>query len=109
MDRELTNEMLERCKRFGTEMEAFRQGIAIQVKVPTGWISEFNPTWSFNCQYRVKPEPLECWVTVYNDHLPSTVHPSKEGALKVATTVPGPAPPSVDKGWTVRKFREVIE
>ena len=112
---------IEETKKAIEVMQAFVDGKDIQYRPidASDWrvYRHTNPparichvTWSWSdYDYRVKPEPLECWVTVYNDHLPSTVHTSKEGALKVATTVPGPAPPSVDKGWTVRKFREVIE
>ena len=85
MDRELTNEMLERCGRFGTEMEAFGQGIAIQVKVPTGWISEFNPTWSFNCQYRVKPEAKTIWVNEYGGDI--CAHTTREAAVFHCTQI----------------------
>ena len=95
-------------------MQAALDGADIDFKLNGGvWSEAVDPLeleWMWTeFDYRVKPEPLECWVTVYNDHLPSTVHTSKEGALKIATNAPGPAPPSVDKGWTVRKFREVIE
>jgi len=62
MDRGQTNDMLERCRRFGTEMEAFGQGIAIQVKAPSCWINEFNPSWNLHCEYRVKPKPRTVWV-----------------------------------------------
>ena len=103
MNREETKKAIEVMQAYvdGEQIEAKQEGCEWRASFP---IWDWGPN-----EYRVKQEPLECWVTVYNDHLPSTVHTSKEGALKVATTVPGPAPPSVDKGWTVRKFREVIE
>ena len=100
MDREQTNEMLERCRRFGTEMEAFGQGMAVQVKVPTGWINEFNPSWNLHCEYRVKPKPIECWVTVLNGTTPSTVHATEELANNCVH-------PELNNGWTVHKV--VIE
>ena len=85
-------------------MQAYVDGKTIQVydEEESTWIDSIGPAWNWTFgSYRVKPEPLECWVTVYNDHVCSTCHDSKESALHIT-----------DKrlpNWTVRKFREVIE
>ena len=59
-----------------------------------------SPLWDWSLySYRVKPEPIECWVTIFNGHVCSTCHDSEESASHIT-----------DKpNWTVRKFREVIE
>jgi len=104
MNREETNETLERCRRFGTEMEAFGQGIAIQVKAPSGWVAEFTPSWNFHCEYRIKPKPLECWINVLEERICSTSYSSKNDAVAVLHNNE-----SLSTRWTTRKFREVIE
>ena len=98
---------IEETKKAIEVMQAYVDGKEIQDKsigdyAYADWLTlQTEPTWDFSSvEYRVKPEPLECWVTVFKDSMISTAHNSKEGALKIA---------NCDKGWTVRKFREVIE
>lgn len=61
---------------------AFKNGKKIESrnKVIGGW-TDSNPDWNFFCfDYRVKPEPMELWVNVYEsgDHY---VYTAKEKAL----------------------------
>lgn len=50
---------------------AFKNGKTIQFydKVCNkGWLDTNNPVWAFDkITYRVKPEPMELWVNVYED------------------------------------------
>ena len=47
------------------------------------WIAAKTPQWDFqNTQYRIKPEPLECWVNVYEGVM--RVHTSEAGAKEAA-------------------------
>jgi hypothetical protein len=54
---------------------AHRDGKAVQCKYHSAraqWNDTENPVWSFELfDYRIKPEPLECWVNVYNTCLNS--------------------------------------
>lgn len=66
----------------------------------SGWMGHVVGHWDWTSfDYRKKPEPIECWVTIFNGHVCSTCHDSEESASHIT-----------DKpNWTVRKFREVIE
>jgi hypothetical protein len=58
---------------------AHRDGKTVQCKYRNGsvWKDVQNPAWSFGSfDYRIKPEPLECWVNVY-EHGTNTVFESK--------------------------------
>ncbi len=63
---------------------AFKNGKKIQFydKVCNkGWLDANNPMWAFDkITYRIKPEPMELWVNVYEsgDHY---VYTAKEKAL----------------------------
>jgi len=50
------------------------------------------------CVEEAKPEPLECWVKMYGSTFAS-VFDNKNEALANG----------LNDGWTIRKFREVIE
>ena len=61
-----------------------------------------SPLWDWSSySYRVKPEPIECWVNVLDGEICSTVYMTKEEADEMR--------PKMSDGWTTRKFREVIE
>ena len=51
-------------------------------------------------EFRVKPKPIECWVTVLNGRTASTVHATEESANNYVH-------PEMKNGWTVHKV--VIE
>lgn len=61
----------ERAKNLLTIIQAFAEGKKIESYSPgdTGWSDDFNPTWSDDFIYRIKPEPKyrpfkdadECW------------------------------------------------
>ena len=66
---------------------AHRDGKAIQFRRHgdskwTGYLDGNSPEWLFSiCDYRIKPEPLECWVNVYPNGVrtywldePSAIH-----------------------------------
>ena len=58
-------------------------------------------SWNFDFfEYRVKPKPIECWVTVLNGRTASTVHATEELANNCVH-------PELNNGWTVHKV--VIE
>jgi len=58
-----------------------------------------NPVWAWDhCDYRKKPKPIECWVTVLDGDTASTVHMTKESAEAVLRK---------NGRWSVRKV--VIE
>ena len=58
--------------------------------------------WDFSrVEYRVKPEPLECWINVMDGQTCSAAYMTKEDADEMR--------PKMSHGWTTRKFREVIE
>lgn len=45
-----------------------------------GWEDVVYPTWNFyDFEYRIKPNPLELWVNVYNDgHIGCALHDHRE-------------------------------
>jgi hypothetical protein len=59
---------------------AHRDGKTIQfrtVETECDWRDIESPVWDFqSSDYRIKPEPLECWVNVY-EHGTNTVFESK--------------------------------
>lgn len=66
---------------------AFKNGKKIESrnKVIGGW-TDSNPDWNFFCfDYRVKPEPIELWVNVYNPPFYNVAYSSKEKALHHAS------------------------
>ena len=83
-------------------MQAYVDGKTIQGCNPdVTWGDVEFPTWDWSTfNYRVKPEPLTCWVTVLNGSLASTVHMSEEDANICVH-------PERNHEWTVRKV--VIE
>lgn len=67
-----------------------------------GWQKVSDPLWDWsNTQYRKKPKPIECWVTILDGATASTVHMSKEDADSVLDS------PNYWERWSVRKV--VIE
>lgn len=64
---------------------AFKNGKTIQFydKVCNkGWLDANNPVWAFDkITYRVKPEPIELWVNVYNGIEETYVYETKAEAL----------------------------
>ena len=76
-------------------MQASGAGDAIEfreirpVKPKDGWMLCDNPCWNWvDYEYRVKPEPLECWVNVYKDGS-VTHHHTKESAEQWAAKYSG--------------------
>ena len=93
MNREETKKAIAVMQAYvdGKQIEAAQEGSEWRASLP---IWDWGPN-----EYRVKPEPIECWVTIFNGHVCSTCHDSEESASHIT-----------DKpNWTVRKFREVIE
>ena len=103
---------IEETKKAIEVMQAFVDGKDIQYRPidASDWrvYRHTNPparichvTWSWSdYDYRVKPEPLECWVTVLDGRTPSTVHTTEELANNCVH-------PELNNGWTVHKV--VIE
>ena len=103
---------IEKTKKAIDVMQAFVDGKDIQYRPidASDWrvYRHTNPparichvTWSWSdYDYRVKPEPITCWITVLNDHLASTVHMDEESARACVK-------PDENPEWTVRKV--VIE
>jgi len=83
-------------------MQAFTEGKDIQRRLGSDtWLDDHAPSWDWiRDHWRVKPEPLTCWVTVLNGSLASTVHMSEEDANNCVH-------PERNHEWTVRKV--VIE
>ena len=85
-------------------MQAYVDGKNIQVLSDGEWLTFGGmgaPEWNFSERhYRVKPEPLECWVTVMDGNHCSTVYNKEYSAEHILPNA---------EHWTVRKFREVIE
>lgn len=82
-------------------IRAHREGKQIQFSSPgNGWRNCLDdPSWNFqtNC-YRVKPEPREIWVNVYDDNSYGSIHDTKERAIAYCNA-----------GGTTIRFRAVID
>jgi hypothetical protein len=99
----------ERAKELLPIIQAFAEGKTVQARLSGGkWHGVSYPyfillTTTFQAddyEYRIKPEPLECWVRVLNGTVVSTVHATKEGADMMDDD---------DDAWTTVKFREVTD
>ena len=55
----------ERAKELLPVIQAFAEGKTVQIKYGDGWEDLGEPVFDFSGEYRIKPEPLECWVNVY--------------------------------------------
>ena len=95
----------EETKKAIEVMQAYVDGAEISCRVSAlankdSWETE-EPEWNFQeFDYRKKPEPIECWVTVRSGTRPSTVHATEELANNCVH-------PELNNGWTVHKV--VIE
>ena len=46
------------------------------------WDNCINPTWDWrNFNYRLKPEPIECWVCVYAGKIGGYIYHTKKSAV----------------------------
>lgn len=52
----------ERAKELLPIIQAFVDGKDIEVKGSVTWMSIKSPNFGINSEYRIKPEPFECWV-----------------------------------------------
>ena len=66
-------------------IQAHRDGKAIQYRHKCSeWSPAPQPNWNFSAyDYRIKPEPLECWVNVYPQGVPS-IWGSEQDAKRTA-------------------------
>jgi hypothetical protein len=50
------------------------------------WVDiESDPVWDFQfSDYRIKPEPLECWVNTYKNSIYNALHPTEDSAKAAA-------------------------
>ena len=90
MNREETKKAIEVMQAYvdGEQIEAKQEG--------SDWRPSF-PIWDWGPNdYRVKPKPIECWVTVLNGRTASTVHATEELANNCVH-------PELNNGWTVHK------
>ena len=73
----------EEVQRRIEVMQAWVDGEEIQVadvNTKSGW-GWCDPTFDWEANdYRIKPEPFECWVNVYSDIV--DCHTTEEGAIK---------------------------
>ena len=79
---------------------AHRDGKAVEALDPSfgKWRAATGPCWDFSrFDYRIKPEPMVVWVTVYPTHV-GGVYSSEANANVLR-----------GRGGTIRKFIEVIE
>jgi hypothetical protein len=100
----------ERAKELLPIIQAFAEGKTVQARLSGGkWHGVSYPyfillTTTFQAddyEYRIKPEPLECWVRVFDGHagpVVSTVHETRVDALNTD-----------DEDIYVVKFREVTD
>jgi hypothetical protein len=73
-----------RAKELLPIIQAFAEGKDIQYRPPSEdrWC-DFPSGYGFNDhegEYRIKPEPFECWVNVYDGRLSDCTWPTKEAA-----------------------------
>lgn len=93
----------EEAKNLLPVIQAFAEGKDVQWKYKgnDNWHDAKGPTWSEDHDWRIKPEPLECWVVKDCDG-DLSVHQTKEEAddrVKYGGFIP----------YTVHHMREVIE
>ena len=100
----------ERAKELLPVIQAFAEGKEIQyrqINYPEGeWHDTLAPTWSPNCQYRIKPEPFERWLVVNSRGTVVVAYEDVASANKgaIANFEAGPFPP-----YNVVHVREVEE
>ena len=61
-------------------MQAALDGKEVEYDHGNGFWESCSPTWDWaSWDYRIKPEPMECWVNVYPEGC-TYIHDSKEAA-----------------------------
>lgn len=82
-----------RCKELLPIMQAFAEGKEIEWEHSSNvWhnSNEYKPVWSDGVEYRIKPEPFECWVIFDENRVPLAIDESKDKLntnLSLTTTV----------------------
>jgi hypothetical protein len=83
-------------------IQAHKDGKMIQFKQKDvdGWVWAPRPCWNFSShEYRIKPEPMEIWVNVYDDGETSCPYKSKDDAQQSG----------INAGRRTVKFREALD
>lgn len=59
----------QECKALLPVMQAFAEGKEVEWRWRDGepWRPTTSPGWNRDQQYRIKPEPMVVWVSVYED------------------------------------------
>ena len=68
----------ERTKKLLPIIEAFANGEDIQIKASDKWLTWESYSFDSKSEYRIKPNPREWWVNVYDKG--SVIHETKESA-----------------------------
>lgn len=90
----------DEAKKLLPVIQAFAEGKVVQMKDSKGsWIHNPSPTFSPVYEYRIKPEPLECWV-VKSREVGTEVYETLHEAEHRARWSLGPC--------TIHHMREVI-
>jgi hypothetical protein len=67
---------------------AHKDGKTVQVRCKGSdreWGYTSGPYWNFaDCDYRIKPEPLEYWVNTYKNSVYNALHPTEDSAKAAA-------------------------
>lgn len=75
----------EEAKQRYPLLQAHAEGKVIQVLTAEGWQDTHDPCFLAPVShYRIKPEPLECWVNVYENNFTHS-HASAENARSGAS------------------------
>ena len=92
----------DNAKDYLKLVQALADGKTIQVKSIGGaWADMIEVRFDgFLSDYRIKPELRECWVNIYDETIASTVHETKDAAIRSR---------GCEEKWETVKFREVIE
>ena len=85
----------ERAKELLPVIKAYSEGKVIQCWSAPNWIDMDYPTFVENSEYRVKPEPMECYVAFENNGIPVGICQDKTDAE--------------DSSYIYKLMREVIE
>lgn len=58
----------DEAKKLLPVIQAFADGKDVQLKIDDKtWMNRQDPVFHPKCEYRIKPEPLECWLVVLTD------------------------------------------
>ena len=103
----------ERARELLPIIQAFAEGKEVEVKMISikGWLMSHDPQFDQGGEWRIKPEPKELWVMVYNNKTRpsfSSSYETEKAVTDYMQTLQKDNPVIFDDAFVI-KVREVID